>query len=578
MDIHNSIEKELLKHDLWFWAKKMRMIKNHPWSFVSDGLERTYLKQIYRERSKDIIIVKGRQVEMSEFAVNKSIQFCTENPKTTLLYTFPTTDLCATFGNQRIHEAIFDSPQLTEMLYNDGSIFTRKFKNGSYFYLRTAFGGGDKARSIAADFLVCDEYQDFDARSKSDVPARDVLRGNLDHSKYKYNITFGTPKLKDTHFENLWNSSTMNHWHVVCQQCHKHQPLTLSNIINWDDAWERDALDIVYYGCIFCRAPIDRYDPKNTYWKSLHNAPDNLILKGYHVSQLLVPHKTASDILRVHGTKNILGNTARGFYNEVMGHFYAGSDQPFNEQVLEFCYKTDETLLEGSNTPTYMGIDWGNTSTVCIIKYHNTKEEDLAQIIYACKLPQQDCDEQLAVIYDLMQRFSVEMVVADIGYGRYECGKLIQKYPGRAYACRYSPTREPQLLNWDYKTHTVTVDRNQSLDRLVDRAERGHSRAGGLMIPRDHKAQVMLPQFLQEMKNVVAVVNYNQTVYERIGSGDHFTHALNYAIIAAQKQTSFSMYSPRTQGVRLGMGAMRGTMSSGFRPGANRPGNGYRRR
>lgn len=556
------MEETLLRTDLWYWTKQMRYIKGEKWSFEHNGVERKYLKQIYRDTSKDLLIVKGRQVEFTEFATNRVLQFASTHKKTTSLYTFPSGDLCATFGNQRIKEALFDSPRLRDQLVDDGNTFTKTFKNGSYIYLRTAFGGGDKARSIAADALYMDEYQDFDSRSKSDVPARDVLMSNLDHSNYKFVTTFGTPKLRDSNFNHLWDSSTMNLWHVICVNCQHIQVLSVSNIINWEEAWETDNPKHTYYGCVKCKTPLDR---NNGFWKPTHHSK-NITTSSYHVSQLLVPWKTSADILSAHGTRNNKGKSIRAFQNEVLGNFYSGSDQPFNEAVLERCYKTDETIWDASPETTYMGIDWGDISTICIIKYN--VELDVGQIIYADKFGDQDALEQVRQIGDLVQRFHIGTIVADFGYGKVQNSELLKRFPGRVWANIYSHTREPELHTWKPKDMQVVVDREQSINLLVDRAEKGCDAAGGLIIPRDHKAKTWMMEYLQEMRNVVAVQKDNRTQYSRLGSGDHFMHALIYALTAAKKQVAMSRHTPRAQGVHLGrVGGGRG-QSSGFRPGA----------
>ena len=544
----NHLEQTLLKNDLWYWTNQSRYLKGEPWDFGP----RTYLKELYRDRARDKIVVKGRQVEMSEYSVNVALHFATTNPNTTTLYTFPSSDLCATFGNKRIKEAIQQSPKLEGQLIDDGNALTKMFKNRSYLYLRTSYGGGDKARSIDADMLICDEYQDFDMRSTSDVPARDVLMSNLDHSSFKNTFTFGTPKLRDAHFEHLWMSSSMKQWNVVCDECKLHQQLSLSNVINWDRAYERDVFDIVYYGCVKCKTELDRY---SGYWKSTSREGTNFELSGYHISQLMVPWKTAGDILRAHGTKHIKGKSTRAFQNEVLGNFYSGSDQPFNEAVLELCYDTTLSLEDACYEPTYLGVDWGDTSTVAIIKYD--VESDYVTLVNAFKFNDPDIMVHAQKIAELAQRYQVSNMVMDFGYGKAPNTDLIRRYPQRAWACIYSHSKEATLFKWDAKKAQVAVDREATINLLVDRFEKGHNVSGGITIPRTEEARAILAPFLQEMKNIVAVQKHNRTIYERIGSGDHFAHAMNYAVIAAKRAETKTKYPRTIQTVRAPMGGAR---------------------
>ena len=48
------------------WIENRRVLKGKPFSFK----DREYLLQPYRDESKQIIFMKGRQVEMSEFSMN----------------------------------------------------------------------------------------------------------------------------------------------------------------------------------------------------------------------------------------------------------------------------------------------------------------------------------------------------------------------------------------------------------------------------------------------------------------------------------------------------------------------------
>ena len=134
----DHLEHALKKNDLWYWTKTMRYLKGEPWDFGP----RVYLQELYRDTAKDKLIVKGRQVEMSEYSVNLALHFAMTHNNVTTLYTFPSSDLCATFGNKRIKDAISQSPKLNELLVDDGNALTKRFKNGSYLYLRTSYGGG----------------------------------------------------------------------------------------------------------------------------------------------------------------------------------------------------------------------------------------------------------------------------------------------------------------------------------------------------------------------------------------------------------------------------------------------------
>lgn len=546
--VPNWLEPALLKEDLYYWTKKLRVLKGNPWSFQ----DRDYLKQIYRDTSKDQIFVKGRQVEASELAVNKTLHFVTTHPHVTALYTFPTGDLASLFGHKRFGGAFEESDQLREYLIDDGNVAYKQFNNGSHLYLKTAFGGGDKARSIDSDMLVCDEYQDFDANrvKDADVPARDVLLENLKASKYKKTLTFGTPKHKGAHFEQLWVTSTMNLWNVICEQCQEIQVLNYyDNIINFDKAYDNDDYSVVYFGCRKCQSPLNR---NNGFWKSSTKLTGTIEMAGYHISQIMVPTTSASDMIKAHGTKNLKGKTIRAFQNEVLGNFYSGSDQPFNEGVLELCYDTQHTIEQYSHLPTFIGIDWGDITTLCIVSYD--AERDIPRILYADKLDHPDITKHSDQISALVKQFRCELGVADFGYGKATNYRLQRDHPGKFYAGRYGINGTlTEYMVWDEKEKIIQIDRESAIAQLVDRAERGRDRDGGLIIPWDSSARIYLQEYMDEMKNVFAVQEYNKTKYTRTGP-DHFAHALLYAVIACRGRLVTKKHAFQTSLVRMNQG------------------------
>lgn len=537
------------KTDAYTWTEQFRYINGKPWNFG----ERTYLKQIYTDPSTDKIFLKGRQVEGSELSINTVLHFLTTHDFTRCLYTFPSTSLCDKFCNDRIKQAFLQSAKLNEFLMNPGSVKTKEFKNGSYLYLVTASSGGDKARSIPADLLICDEYQDFEYGSEEDdsTPALDSLSSNLDASAHKRIIVLGTPKLPNTHFNELWDSSSQNIWKVVCQECHTHQEMSLENIIHLDKAdVDPEWLYKTYFGCsnLKCSAPLDR---SIGYWEPRNK---KVIRSGYHIPQLIIPTKTSVDIVKAVGTKYHKGKTIRGLHNEVLGNFFAGSAIPFNDNVLQECFDTDQTVFQGCSDSegTYLGVDWGDITTLCIIKYN--RETDVVTIYAAKKLTDPHLNNHSIEIKNLIRPYQIRNTVVDIGYGKPQTQELMRMLPGRIWSC-YSNVKVSQVEPYvfDKKTMKVQTDKSIMIGELVSRAELGCDRNGGLIIPYDDQARILLQPYLKEMQNIIAKQENNRTRYEKnSGKGDHFALALCYAIIAAKGDSRPTKHGFKSTGVRLG--------------------------
>jgi len=104
-----SIAKPL---DLVEWTEANRLLKGQPFSFV----DRDYLPPIYRDNHSNILVVKARQMEMTEFLVNWLIYNLTTHPNTVGIYCAPRADQVSRFSRDRLRRAIKDSPQLRHNL------------------------------------------------------------------------------------------------------------------------------------------------------------------------------------------------------------------------------------------------------------------------------------------------------------------------------------------------------------------------------------------------------------------------------------------------------------------------------
>ena len=110
------------------------------------------------------------------------------------------------------------------------------------------------------------------------------------------------------------------------------------------------------------------------------------------------------------------------------------------------------------------------------------------------------------------------------------------------------------MIRWEEKEKRVVADREMSIANLVDRFERGHDSMGGIIIPYDNESRDYIARYTKELKNVVAVQRDNRTRYERIGTGDHWMHAIIYAVMAASRRTATGKHAISTQLVRSGRG------------------------
>jgi len=97
------------------WTGEIRILKGTPFSFEN----RDYLLPIYRDTAPRLIVVKSRQMEMTEWAVNWLLHNLLTHPFTTAIYTAPRMDQVSRFSQDRFRKAILDAPKLRDILVND---------------------------------------------------------------------------------------------------------------------------------------------------------------------------------------------------------------------------------------------------------------------------------------------------------------------------------------------------------------------------------------------------------------------------------------------------------------------------
>jgi hypothetical protein len=362
------------------WAEQFRVLKGEPFTFK----DRDYLLPIYRDTSFRIVIVKARQLEMTEWAVNWILHNLTTHPFTIAIYTAPRMDQVSRFSQDRFRRAILDSPPLRGIILEarklelgESAIGRVPFNNGSVCYLISAWGDFSAIRNIPADFAVVDEGQDVQAE------ALPVIEETMSHSKFNRELIIGTASVEGSEFSKMWRVSDMKEW-----------------------------------------------DPQSHSW--IQQKPENRTYSGYHISQEMASwimdlppsHPNSIAWKRAHYTE-------RRFLNEVLGLFYRGLAKPLIDEDMLACRDFRLRLMEHLDPPyqSYAGIDWGggkHAFTVIWIQARDDKGRWV--LIHLHKFDERDPMKQVEVISRLIPLFNVKQAIADIGYGAVQVSELQKKF------------------------------------------------------------------------------------------------------------------------------------------------------
>ena len=508
------------------WTENKRILKGQPFSFKN----RDYLLQPYRDNYSNIIFMKGRQVEMSEFSMNWLLRKLDVHPYTTGLHAFPRSTQAQKFSKQRIESAIKDSRYIAEW-YNEkeSEQMMRKFvhKQNSdglspyNFYILGATWEsrkdtvGDAARGMSLDFIVYDERQDH----PNDVET--VLGEGASHSEYRQTITLGTPKLPGTQFDMQWESSNKMYWFVKCQKCGREAPITMENVLEISDG-----SGDYYYGCPACRTEINRNIGR---WLET-NPQKRPEYHGYHINQLMVSWITANEIMR---KKNSVSYPRRRFYNEVLGESYGGDDVPITIAMMEECGRNDYALGDISlSEGLYVGVDWGAQSW-CMIQ---NKQHRVVDCMFTEEKDPRIHTESI-IKFLLKYKRQIKKVVCDAGpdITRYYTLAEMCKSSGitsNVYACYYATPPAKTDIQWNDKEKNVTVGRSEAIEQVIDEIHNNKFILPGRNMDNE-KIDTLITHFTNIAAEEVESKSGNKFILYTNTGPDHFLHAKIYSDVAS---------------------------------------------
>ena len=480
-----------------------------------DFYDHPYLIEIYDDQSKEMIIKKAAQIGISTYAINKSMWFA-DTHQVSIIYTFPTASDVADFSKARITPVIQASPYLRNRV--SGGIELKEIGK-SFIYFRGAWSER-QAISVDSDFNIHDEI-DF---SKPDII--DMYRERMSHSKYALFLALSTPSIPEYGIDYLFQRSDKHEWFITCPQCGEKQILKYPDSIRGNTKEAR-------YACIKCSATITDDARRNGKW--VLTGDKDWGVRGYHISQLMAPWISATEILRkeersrIRPTKNLTG--IRDFYNFCLGEAYGGDNVPLNRDTMLACIQ-NKYGWEVNGRSTAMGVDQGDKLHVVI--YQKEKGSGKPRLIHAAIYDSFD------VLPDLMDKYGVSICLIDALPNKHSARRFTLRYPAKAWLVYYNENQK-EFINWKKDTekreYRVIVNKIESFDNMAQK----HKDLNVILPHLDSE----LDQYIRQMTNWAkdkeedsrGVVKF---VYKKLGA-DHFANASNYAILGVDKLSTGSL-------------------------------------
>ena len=386
-------------------------------SFSFEGRE--YLIPLYENESEEIYIVKGRQTEMTEYAINWLCWKLFAHPGTVGIYVTSRRSLLKKFSRDRLRDkTLRNSPIMQKIAkIKNHSIESQYFENGSILYMVSGWDEFEQARLIPADFIIVDEAQ------SQDIEHLDVVRETMSHSKFGLMRVIGTGSLEGSDWEKLCSSGNWMEWNATSK--------------SWTAKRSSDD------------AP--------TYW----------------FPQTIVPWITPEKI-----EKKKKKMSEYRFMTEVMGKWYHGMAKPLLEKHIRFLFDSsmDFTRPEDVDHDSLIlaGVDWGGGTkayTVVWIWQVMNEKSPIFKLLYVTKITETSTERQADMVAELIDKYKVDRAVMDAGGGTRQVEKLSAKYGNKIYRCQYGSHPGEPFVEVSGKTQ-IDVDRTWIIETIIDLIKR----------------------------------------------------------------------------------------------------------
>lgn len=338
---------------------------------------------------------------------------------------------------------------------NDSLSFKQWVNNNTLSIESTGLDGG-RLRGGSYDLLFFDEVQDIRKEAIGNT-TKSTVKSPYGPKGVGAHVFFGTPLTKGSDFYRMWQQSTMNYYHLKCEECGGYFPLYAPGATDWQSVWIEDDLPKGHEdhgfmvkckdcGCIQKKLKAI----ENGKWIPLAPEGSNPKFIGYHISMLLMPEFSRQRIID-ELPENSAINTERTFQNEVLGEFYSGSAGPIDIETLdnkcgEVERKVVKSLPKDPNVKVYAGFDWGEKNEAAPSEDGRFKNQgksyscgviltadgpELLSVQFATRLKKNDLQYKLDVVDEMFRRYNVDLAVGDIGGAGDLSDLLYQKYNNR---------------------------------------------------------------------------------------------------------------------------------------------------
>ena len=462
---------------LYFAIRHHRTTHGHELNFM----DREWLRDIYKDNSSNIVILKPSQIGISELFICDIFSLAKQGLRG--MYVLDSDTRRATFVADRIDKLADYSPEYAAAIKKSGreadsrvlkTIYGQSVKFvGSKARAISGFGSGEKKKPSAFFEYSCDVYW-VDEYDLHDPDMLTYADDRIQASKNPMTRKFGNPTEDGRGIHAEFLKSDQKYYVIPCDKCHADHILD----------WETHFVEKTPSGSFLLRDP-ENGNPVCTECGNTFNRlargkwtadnPDSGI-SGYAISRLYT-HLDSNDIFKLFDTFiAALGNQSKmqNFYNNRLGVTYENRDDKLTEAILARCAafaitnkkpllaatpeKDNAAAVDPPAIRTVAGMDQGAEFT---IKISEVWDNVLWQR-YVGNV------RTIAEAEAIFVAHNVTCGVIDAQGGGYaETRDFVARHSGW-WMCYYVPKdRVKQLYDMDYEHQVVNTNRTEICDVMV---------------------------------------------------------------------------------------------------------------
>ena len=498
---------------------------------------------IINDQSRDKVVIKSRQLGLSEMHAAESLWFADSHSEDAVkvLYTFPTNRQLDTFVKTRF-DPLFAKGYYGTIVDPRKSSMKEKQIRDSFLVFRSS-SKSSAVEGVDIDALYLDEYDRVQSQ------AEDSAVESMASSRFKLLRRFSTPTTPDYGIDRLFKKSDMKYYMHTCTHCgyvnkmkyadFNENDLSISGnirLINPDginqetNEIEDNTYDFV---CQRCGKHLDRW--YTGHWQALH--PERKDISGYMISQMNAVWVSATDLKR----KEQASRSLQTFHNYVLGEPYQDlSMSVFDSDVWDnLSNDYDEPIYDRDQyEQVAVGIDWGTKENhIVVMGISPSKEVDVLRLI---RVPVTNSTS--SINHDINQTiveiapYNPDIILADLGFNGTKVLRLIKEFgKDKVYGVKVNPSKTTGEVNPTFSDtkNEVTIDKLANNMFFINQMKSGSVKFW------NNENDPELQTYLNHWKNVIIRDEEDEDgdltkVISRKGA-DHYAQSSVYALIGLRK-------------------------------------------